>query len=180
MKKLILLLTIILFASCEKEPVSKGKLDPNALISIRPAAGVKSYLSAKEIVKNTRNISFYNPTISGTVLTRGFSATQRDTINVRLLMWGIDIISQEGNYVPDFIEGNDFVFRKEVDMSATPPVYDTIAYIPNSVIINAKSQIKAAFADSNYVEVYRLFDQAFTFTPITGTEWRALKKAGQN
>ena len=180
MKKLLFIIAVILIASCEKEPTSKGKLDPNALISIRPAAGVKSYLSAKEIVKQTRNISFYNPSISGTELTRGFSENQRDTVNVKLMMWGTDIIDQYGKYTGEFIEGTDFVFRKAVNMQAIPPVYDTIAYIPNSVITNARNQIKTAYADSNFVEVYRLFDVAFTFTPITAAEWRALKKAGQN
>ncbi|OJV18115.1 MAG: hypothetical protein BGO30_03980 [Bacteroidetes bacterium 41-46] len=180
MKKLLFIIAVILIASCEKEPSSKGKLNPNALISIRPAAGVKSNLSAKDIVKNTRNISFYNPAISGTVLTRAFAEAQRDTINVRLLMWGTDIIDQSGRYTGDFIEGRDFVFRKSVDMNATPPVYDTIAYIPNAIITEARGKIITAFADSNFVEVYRLFDVAFTFTPTSGEEWRALKAAGQN
>ena len=177
---LFVFIAMTMVIGCEKEPTSKGKLDPNALISIRPAAGVKSHLSAKEIVKNTRNISWYNPGVAGTVITRAFADAQRDTVNVRLLMWGTDIISQVGKYVPDFIEGNDFVFRKAIDLYATPPLYDTIAYIPNSVINEARGKIVTAFADSNFVEVYRLFDIAFTFTPITGAEWRALKAVGQN
>ena len=180
MKKLILLLAIILFASCEKEPISKGKLDPNALISIRPAAGVKSYLSAKEIVKQTSDMSFYNLKMYSLPIARGFAPAQRDTLNVRLMMWGTDIIDQQGLYHPNFIEGKDFVFRKAVDLGHYPPIYDTLAYIPNSVITEAREKIVTAFADSNYTEVYRLFDVAFTFTPITGPEWRALKASGQN
>lgn len=181
MKKIIyIILTITLFASCEKEPTTKGKLDPNALISIRPAVGVKSgYLSAKEIVKNTSTLSFYpkNATLPGA---RGFAPAQRDTVNVRLMMWGTDIIDQFGKYTGEFIEGKDFVFRKNVDLGHYPPIYDTIAYLPNSVITEARGKIITAFADSNFVEVYRLFDVAFTFTPITGPEWRALRAAGQN
>lgn len=181
--KNLLVIFFLVFAviSCEKQPTSKGKLDPNALISIRPAVGVKSgYLTAKDIVKNTWDMCWYNPGVAGTLIVRGFSATQRDTTNVRLLMWGTDIISIEGKYVPDFIEGNNFLLRDDIDMNAFPRVYDTIAYIPNSVITEAKGKIKTALADSNYVEVYRLFDEAFTFTPISGAEWRALKAAGQN
>lgn len=180
MKKLLFIIAVILIAGCEKEPSSKGKLNPNALISIRPAAGVKSYLSAKEIVKNTWDMNWYNSGVAGTALTRGFSAAQRDTVNVRLLMWGTDIINQEGKYTGEFIEGIDFILRKAIDLNAFPRVYDTIAYIPNSVITEARGKIVTAFADSNFVEVYRLFDVAFTFTPITGAEWRTLKKAGQN
>lgn len=183
MKKIIyIVLATIIFASCEKEPTTtKGKLDPNALISIRPAAGVKSgYLSAKDIVKNTSSLSFYNLNMYSNPLARGFAPAQRDTVNVRLMMWGTDIIDQSGKYTGEFIEGKDFVFRKNVDLGHYPPIYDTIAYLPNSVITEARGKIITAFADSNFVEVYRLFDVAFTFTPITGPEWRALKAAGQN
>lgn len=179
MKKLLFIIAVILIASCEKEPSSKGKLNPNALISIRPAAGVKSNLSAKDIVKNTHDLSFY-PKLATLPGARGFSATQRDTVNVKLLMWGTDIIDQFGKYTGEFIEGRDFVFRKAVNLTSNPPIFDTIAYIPNSVITEARGKIVTAFADSNFVEVYRLFDVAFTFTPIGGAEWRALKAAGQN
>lgn len=177
---LCVFIALITVMGCEKEPTSKGKLDPNALISIRPAAGVKSYLSAKEIVKNTWDMSFYNTNMFTLPLARGFSPNQRDTVNVRLLMWGTDIIDQFGKYTGEFIEGKDFVLRVDVNLTARPPVYDTIAYIPNSVITEARTKIQTAFADSNFVEVYRLFDVAFTFTPITGPEWRALRAAGQN
>lgn len=180
MKNFFFLLVVLFLASCEKEPTSKGKLDPNALISIRPAANVKSYLSAKEIVKKTWDMSFYNTNMATLPLARGFSPNQRDTVNVRLLMWGTDIIDQFGKYTGEFIEGKDFVLRVDVNLTARPPVYDTIAYIPNSVITEARTNIQTAFADSNFVEVYRLFDVAFTFTPITGPEWRALRAAGQN
>lgn len=178
MKRLFFIFFIFILASCEKED-NKGKLNPNALISIRPAANVKSYLSAKEIVKKTWDMSFY-PKYATLPGSRGFSPNQRDTVNVRLLMWGTDIIDQFGKYTGEFIEGKDFVLRIDVNLTARPPVYDTIAYIPNSVITEARTKIQTAFADSNFVEVYRLFDVAFTFTPITGPEWRALRAAGQN
>ena len=180
MKKLLFVFIVMILAGCEKEPTTKGKLDPNALISIRPAAGVKSYLSAKEIVKQTSDMSFYNLKMYSLPIARGFSTAQRDTLNVRLMMWGTDIIDQSGKYTGEFIEGKDFVFRKAVDLGHYPPIYDTLAYIPNSVVTEAREKIVTAFADSNYTEVYRLFDVAFTFTPITGPEWRALKASGQN
>ena len=43
---------------------------------------------------------------------------------------------------------------------------DTIAYIPDAVINTARPLIESAFADENYNEVYRLFNEAFTFIPI--------------
>ena len=45
MKKFILFLTVLLIAlGCEKDKIEidKGKLDPNATITIRPAEGVKT------------------------------------------------------------------------------------------------------------------------------------------
>ena len=44
---------------------------------------------------------------------------------------------------------------------------DTIAYVPNDVINTACPLIEAAYADENYTEVYRLFNEAFTFIPIS-------------
>lgn len=189
MKKLTIILIIALFAavSCTKEP-SKGQLDPNAMISLKPDLSATQsvqtkaiwHLSNKEIVKQARNLSWYNESISGTSITRGFIEAHRDTVNVRLLMWGTDIIDQFGNYVTEFIEGRDFVIRRSFTVLPTPPVYDTIAYIPQSIIIAARSQIKAAYDAGDYTTVYALFDNAFKFRQITGAEWRALKAQGQN
>lgn len=180
MKKLFLIITVLFAASCSKDEIkTKGKLDSNALISIRPAVGVKSGdLTAKEIVKKTTSINFWN-NLYNVDLNRGFADSQRDTVNVRLLMWGTDIIDQEGKYVPDFIEGRNILLRSVVRNQAnTAWIIDTLAYIPNSVLLEAKGKIQTAFADSNFVEVYRLFDQAFRFTPISGAQWRALKVQG--
>lgn len=180
MKKLLLIIvSFIILGACEKD--NKGRLDPNAMISIWPAGhvGTKStgHLSDYEIVRQTRTMSFYNPTHFGDqVGVRGFSEAQRDTINNRLLMWGTDIITQQGEYTGEFIEGFDIVIRRH----PTIDTHDTIAYVPNSVLNAARVRIQAAYAEQNYTAVYAIFDSAFVFIPITGAEWRALKAAGQN
>lgn len=189
MKKLTIILIIALFAavSCTKEP-SKGQLDPNAMISLKPDLSATQsvqtkaiwHLSNKEIVKQAWNLSFYNEEVATTNLARGFSQAQRDTINVRLLMWGTDIISQFGLYVTEFINGRDFVIRRNLAPINQNPIWDTIAYIPQSIIVAARSQIKAAYDAGDYTTVYALFDNAFKFRQITGAEWRALKAQGQN
>lgn len=66
MKKILfLLLAVALFVNCDPKDVPdvKGKLDPNAMILIRPAAGVKLKstvpgLTALEIVEQTVNIKW--------------------------------------------------------------------------------------------------------------------------
>lgn len=183
MKKIIFVTVLVfLFAACEKD--NKGRLNPNAMISIWPAGhvGTKAgeHLSNYEIVRQTWDMSFYNDIFPGGNLIRCFSQAQRDTINNRLLMWGTDIITQQGEYAGDFIEGYDIVIRRDLNPDPLKIIYDTIAYVPNSVLSVAKVRIQAAYAEQNYTAVYAIFDSAFVFVPITGAEWRALKAAGQN
>lgn len=187
MKRIIILIFIVAaMAGCKKE--DKGQLDPNATISIRPDMSVSQsiqtkavwHLSNKEIVKQARNIAFYNPEVFSGPGTRAFADNQRDTVNVRLLMYGRDIIDQFGNYITEFINGRDFVIRRNLAPPLQNPVYDTIAYIPQSVINSARSQIRAAYDNSDFNTVYALFDNAFKFRQITGAEWRALKAQNQN
>lgn len=183
MKKLFLLLCLIATMSCTKD--NNGKLNPDAMISIWPKGAVKTkatdgHLSNYEIVKQTFNLSFYNTSMGSGNLVRGFAPAQRDTINVRLLMWGTDIIGQFGDYITEFIDGYDFVLRRNLTTLPATPIYDTIAYISNDVILNARDRIKAAYDANNYTAVYAAFDSVFTFVPITGAEWRELKRTGEN
>lgn len=173
MKKILFsLMALLVLASCEKNDPdpNKGKLDPNATILIRPAKGVQlkasvSGLTALEIVEQTYNMVFQS-NWSGIMhsedepykLSRGFSEAQRDLTIPALKMWGTDIITQTGEFSKDFIYGTDF-YLVNIDN-------DTIGYIPQAVIDNARVKIEAAYNDENYTEVYRLFDEAFTFLPI--------------
>lgn len=214
MKKSLILVALVLvtIVSCTSndEPKKVFKVDPTAMINIRISKNaVKSltgksvisdqHLSALEIVKQTANLNFYNIAVFGNQqVGRGFSMPQRDTITPMLKMWGTDIISDKGELVNEFLEGNDvvlerlfFVINKDtllynpiknwpLEHYATKVIRDTVAYIPNSVMNNARTQIKAAFSNNDHQEVYRLFNEAFTFIPINGKEYRALKKLGQN
>lgn len=172
MKKILFLL-IVLFAlvSCEKDPViDKGKLDPNATILIRAGKGVKTRaaindLTAHQIVEDALVITFQSHYFDNKyeevakVMSRGFNEQQKDFDLPALKMLGIDIISAEGNYWRDFTNAFD-VFIVNADR-------DTIAYVPNQVINDARIAIETAFADENYTEVYELFNTAFTFLPIS-------------
>lgn len=179
MKKLLFIATLIFAISCSKD---NGKLDPSAVVSIRPAASsqlttkASPYLSNKEIVKQADDMVVYDEQAQNKYGIRGFAEKQRDTINLRLLMWGTDIIDQYGNYVPYFIESKDIIIRRIINKGQWPPKYDTIAYIPQSVMNNAKYLIKGAYDAKDYTQCYKLFDEAFSFKPVTGYEWRELKK----
>lgn len=171
MKKILLLLVGLLLISCDPEnvPEPKGKLDPNAMITIRPAKGVQlrstvSGLTALEIVEQTMGITFQSNYFSNRyydeikILDRGFGDNQRDYNLPALLMFSTDIIETDGSYQRDFIYGTEFYLINS-DL-------DTIGFIPQQVIDDARVKIELALADENYTEVYRLFNEAFTFLPI--------------
>lgn len=154
-----------------------------------------THLSPREIVLQTTNLEFmYN----GTEWGRGFSMPQRDTISPMLKMWGTDIISMNGTLDPMFIEASDCVLQRlfyvkfsTKDTVLYDPIaiypsegdydkvlFDTIAYIPNSVLRSAETSIKAAYDRNDFASCYQIFDSAYVFIPITGPEWRALKANG--
>lgn len=197
MKKIYLPLfafAMMLF-SCDRQ-VQHFVLDPDATIKLRPDLSgwqitrsdsdsiaapdtvYSPYLSPIEVVRQALGISFYNYALFGNqAVDRGFHAMQRDTISDPpcLMMYGTDIITQLGEYTPEFIEGEDCVLVRVVNNER-----DTIAYIPNNVMRTAESQIKIAYDAQDYEEVYRIFNEAFTFLPVTGPEWRAIKAAEQD
>lgn len=177
MKKILfLLLSVALFVNCDPNdtPKPKGKFDPMATITIRPAKGVKlrstvTGLTALEIVQQATSIHLQTQYlddirqaefVSGA---RGFNEeTMKDFDIPALKMLGIDVINAQGQYIRDFTTAKS-VFIVKVDNTNR---VDTLAYIPDEVINTARPLIEAAYADENYTEVYRLFNEAFTFLPI--------------
>lgn len=164
------------FTACQKDN-SKGRLDPNAKIYISPAPGVKAaaanpeHLSAREIVLQASEVLF------NVKSSMGFDDWNRDTINNRLLMGSTAVIAQFGTLDTVFICGRDIILV--IDDERNHPI-DTIAYTSNQTMNIAEKAIREAYAREDYASCYRLFEQAFTFIPITGKEWRALKAEGRN
>jgi len=173
MKKILFLLVslVILFYGCDPKDdiVDKGRLDPNAMITLRPAKGVKtratiSGLTAIEVVENAVNIKWQshwsNNAYSESTkdIARTFMESQKDYQIPALKMLGIDVITSEGEYYKDLTYAFNVVI--------TDINNDTIAYVPDDVINTARPLIEAAYNDENYTEVYRLFDEAFVFYAI--------------
>lgn len=171
MKKILFLLVGLLLISCNPEdvPETKGKLDPNAMIVIKPAKGVQlrstvTGLTALEVVENAVNIKWQSNWFDNRYwedakdISRTFIEEHKDYEKPALLMWGTDIITQEGDFYKDFIYGYNVVITDNNN--------DTIAYIPDAVINTARPLIESAFENEDYDEVYRLFNEAFTFLPI--------------
>lgn len=117
---------------------------------------------------------------------------QRDTVNNRLMLQDIDVIdvNQLGNFIVDYSDivllgvkqpGEDkLIHAKDAETAGNLAklIPDTIGYIPNRVILDAREKITKAFNADDYIECQRLFNEAYVFLPTTGAKWRAMKAAG--
>lgn len=186
MKKLLLLSLIVLLAACgnnndNNEPKEPFELDPNATILLRP--DMKAFakapekmqrakitgLTPTEIVEQGINIKWqchyfgdrYYDDVK--IIGRGFSDAQRDMTIPALKMWATDILYKEQEDSPITIM-KDFLYGFNVYL--TDINNDTIGVVPDSVLTKAKEQIETAFEVENYDEIYRIFNEAFTFQPI--------------
>ena len=184
MKRILFIISVLLvLMSCEKQPLpehNNGVYDPNAKITIRqaPAKDFVAGLTAAEIVEQAHELRFrshYSDNVyyeQPLTPKRMFSDVTKDYNIPALLMWGTDILQPEllnmhsnseyGMFLLDFIEAWD-VYVVNINN-------DTIAQIPDEVLRNARPLIWQAYVDSNYNEVYRLFDEAFTFIPIKSND----------
>jgi len=187
---ILCILSVFLFISCEKEkeqekePVTPAfSLKPDAMVSIKPASSAlksvsTTHLTDLEIVKQTTiiqcNFFLWGEAVVGE---RGFQSNQRDTVSNTpcLKMYGLDIINQEGNYVPEFIESTDCILIKFDLHAPYGAPRDTLAYIPNATLRAAESLIKQAYETKDMELILNTFNEAFTFIPITGAEYKALK-----
>lgn len=188
----IALVAITLVGCKTEEPELKTfVIDPLATVNIKPAGGtvmkVKGensieHLSALEIVKQTDVLRFVDTL--GVVWSRGFDVLQRDTVSAipMLKMWGTDILYYEqktdGSFTDKLVLATDFLEAKNcllLDM-IDGDLVDTLAYIPDSVLRKAEIKIKALFAAKDYDSIYTIFNNAYTFIPITGAEYRALNQ----
>jgi len=64
------------------------------------------------------------------------------------------------------------------DSRLSEKTLDTIGYIPTAVLTKVKAVITEAFNAEDYDMCSALFDEAFTFLPITGEQWREKKANG--
>lgn len=128
----------------------------------------------------------------------------RDTINFRLRWWGSEILDpyimekdtlfRIGYFITDLrnlvltapLKEDGTPYQWDEDKPDYNPTimgnipYDTLGYIPNSVVLKAREQITEAFNRGDYDRVYELFDSAYVFIPITGERYRELEAKGEN
>lgn len=186
---LTIIISVFIFA-CKKSDENtkeKFKIDPNAKVYVKPNITKslalnksKEHLSYLEVVKQARVLNYYNDLIAESYCNAMWVGKDTVSETPALLRWGTDIIYDTDGYghyglQTEFIYGYDMVICKGIH-----PHYDTIAYIPNVNITNAREAIIEALEAKDTIAVYDIFKNAFKFIPITGSEWKLLKKQGLN
>ncbi len=188
MKKILLLLAVsLMIFACEKDDEKPQKMwDANKMVLIKPDKSAfnlqkrvvnDGHLSALEIVKQAKLLrfkAFYSenkklkePQTSATI---GIADVQKDLEKPAIKFWSIYIIF-ENELIRDFTHAENVVICTKTK--------DTIAYIPNQTLVNAREPIKKAFEEQRYEDVYKMFDELYTFRPITGAEYKELMKEGK-
>ena len=177
MKKVIyLFVVVLLMAACKGNEPQKKVFDSNAMIVIRGQQGqggspaqraMIDGLTDLEIVQKAGNIKFTSHWMGNSYygkaieIARTFGDKDKDFNKPALLMQGVDIIAyDEGK---NFIT-KDFIYGYNVFITDT--LNDTIAYVPNEVLENARKPIEEAWERGDYDAIYRMFNEAFTFLPV--------------
>lgn len=181
------LLLAAVFVSCEKkEDEKKFYIDPTALVSIKPAQITvrqgNEHLSALEIVTQTEGITFYNDsTVIGSTspYEAGFASRDITSNPPCFKRYATDLINKDAydNYslTKDFVYMYDVCYYRLIN-----GVMDTVAYTPNSVMKKVAKDITEALKNNNTDLAYEVFNNAIVFFPITGAEWKELKRQGLN
>ncbi len=179
MKKLLLIAAACLVLSgCKKD--SDGRLDPNATVALNPAPGVKAaaedagnpaHLTARQIVEQADAL------LATEIGILGIADWNRDFDRNRIVMSSTWVIAQDGTLYDIALKARNHIL---VTLDRENHPVDTIAYIPNSVMQDLEQRVMAAYEAADYATCYRLFEEGFVFTPITGAEWLELKAEGKN
>lgn len=188
MKRTILMLAVLMgvLAGCKKDKDYEFKSGEyiylNGVEQPKFKSTTKQYTVA-EIVR-AENVALYHTTEYGDYY-RTFDPGQRDTLNNRLLMRAEDILTVPDGYLQrEYLDAKNFYIalpNGELDPSGLLGFkWDTVGYIPQSVIDNARVQIEALYAQERYDEIYELFHTAFTFYTCTGEEYKQIVANGGN
>lgn len=199
MRKLLLILTVVLtFAACNKDDDYTFRSGEFVYL---PFKGQSEQIASNDSKRGTMCYSNY----SGKTWTahelvrrndvclwcnynsvRWFWDELRDTVNDMLLWRAEDIIRvPDGALVEDFLYNMKdcmIVVGKDANIEFRHNVQklevDTVGYIPNATIIEARKHIEELYEAEKYDEIYEYFHHAFEIIPCTGSEYKALVEQG--
>lgn len=182
MRKFLLMLfcVCVWFTSCNDDDSNKFDCNHRLYINgVNKANKAVRYenLSVEEIVR-IDSVILYS-TYNGVMLNENFEFAlgNIDTLNNRFAMQAGYI--NNGTYDNIFFSQRNyylmrFVYGENNEYLGT----DTLAYVPNKQITDAKAKIDSLFPLEKWSEIYDIFNNAFTFIPCTGAELRELEKQG--
>lgn len=202
MKKLLLLaiIAIVTFASCDKNDDYVFKTDAYVYLPFKGQSKQVAFSgdqfrkfkvgsnysgrtwTAHEIVREEWVSLFYNSETGG-FCGRAFDVGEKDTINDMLLWQAACILTADGKILRDFLYAEN-MFITAGDMGGgeeyiiNNPKLDTVGYIPNATIIEARKHIEELYDAEKYDEIYEYFHHAFEIIPCTGSEYKALVEQG--
>lgn len=152
-------------------------------------------LSPRNIVKYASEIT--STTVDGYTGHLNIRDDQRDFEHNRIKMYAGMIIGP----VPHMIDGkrtdvyellDGFIKYRDIRLSIgrtsdittddgvlIPAYTEVVAYIPNAKMEQAEKDIREAWAKGDNEAVYKFFNDAYTFTPITDKAWNELKEKGE-
>lgn len=188
MKKFIYIAIISLIAvACNKgdnEPKPDKKFEVDKFFLIKPATATLKdanplHKTPLEIVRSVYAISFRNERAFGNQdVGCAFSDFQRDTLAnpAQFKRWSTDLINADGMGIPYLVK--DFIYAENIVYFVKLPndKRDTVAYTPNAVMRKMEADVTLALQNKDTVLANKTFRDAMTFTPITGAEWRELKR----
>lgn len=180
---LLALVAVVAVTACDGEKPKKGLLKQGAMVYVNVKEGglkametttapnEETRLTPRQIVEQALNFMFIDPESKKPDMNIGILDVQRDLENVRIKMWGEQVINKDGTLNDYFISLRDVRILGLADA--------IIGYIPNKVMEKADKEIRQAYEAGEYERVYELFQEAYTATPITTQEWNALKEKGE-
>lgn len=152
-------------------------------------------LSPHNIVQYADGITFTDK--DGYTARLAVEDDQRDLVNNRIKMYAGMIIGP----VPHMIDGkrtdvyellDSFIKARDIrlennninpfitdDGVRVPSEIGVLAYIPNAKMEQAEKDIRAAWEAKDNEAVYKFFNDAYTFIPITQKAWDELKAKGE-
>lgn len=186
---------VMAVTACNGKDKPNGRLEQGAMLyinvkngnlksmDVRATDNKEGLLTPREIVEQAGMFLFFDPTQNRNS-NISIAPSQKDVENERIKMWGEQVIHADGTL-------NDyFIILRDVRLVAPFPKDENgnyihtdkdnvVGYIPNEVMERAEKEIRKEYAAGNYDKVYKLFQDAYTATPINLEMWETLKKEGK-
>lgn len=184
---------VMAVTACNGKDKPNGRLEQGAMLyinvkngnlksmDVRATDNKEGLLTPREIVETATAMVFAHP--DGRKNTNiSIAPQQKDVENARIKMWGEQVIREDGTLNEYFITLRDvrIVAPNKLDKDGKMiPDFNVTGYIPNEVMERAEKEIRKEYAAGNYDKVYKLFQDAYTATPINLEMWEALQKEGK-